>query len=253
MNRIAIPAATVLLVVVAIVGASLWNRTSAPRQVIELTERELSLPFGYEDGLRTGAPLRLHLQFEYRGDPLESRNWLSEDRLRAIGFTIAVPATSPDAEHTYRRVPPRVGWVAFEYDGPAFQAIEQRRALERKEAMWRGPLEPTRLVPVDAGPDFATLRARYPSTHVVLRAVIGLHYLAPGDRGPLIYGTVQQIVPSTVSIPHQLREALSGLPARPAVAENGSNSHVPPRYAAEVASGPLGVLYLRAVRQISEP
>ena len=66
MRRIAIPAATLLIVVAGIVGLAGWNRSAEPRQVIELTERELSLPFGYEDGLRDGAPLKLHLQIEYR-------------------------------------------------------------------------------------------------------------------------------------------------------------------------------------------
>ena len=82
MTRIAIPAAIVLIVVASIVGLTGWNRSAEPRQVIELTERELSLPFGSEDGLRDGAPLKLNLQIEYRGDALDARNWLSEERLR---------------------------------------------------------------------------------------------------------------------------------------------------------------------------
>ena len=82
------------------------------------------------------------------------------------------------------------------YDGPAFQAIERRRALEREKNTWRGQSEPTRLVPVDAAPDFETLRARYPTNHLIVRAVIALSYLGPSERGPLIYGTVREIVPA---------------------------------------------------------
>jgi hypothetical protein len=249
-KRIAIPAATLLIVVAGIVGLSGWNRSAAPRQVIELTERELSLPFGYGDGLRDGAPLKLQLEIEYRGDALDARNWLPEDRLRALGFAMGVPATAPEAAFTYRRVPPRVGWVALEYDGPAFQDLERRRALEREKHVWRGQPEPTRLVPVDAAPDFETLRARYPGTHLIVRAVIGLSYLGPNDRGPLLYGTVRQIVPSTVAVPRAMRDVLSGLPPRPSTGADGPHTLVAPRYIAEVASGPLGILYLKAVRRV---
>ena len=250
MRRIGIPAATVLIVVAGIVGLAGWNRSAGPRQVIELTERELSLPFGYEDGFRDGAPLKLQLQIEYRTDALDARNWLSEDRLRAVGFTIAVPASAPEAADTYRRVPPRVAWVALEYDGPAFQAIEQRRVLEREKNTWRGQPEPTRLVPVDAAPDFDTLRARYPSNHLIARAVITLSYLGPSDRGPLVYGTVREIVPSTVAVPRAMRDTLGGLPPRPPTGPDGPHTLALPRYVAEIASGPLGVLYLRSVRRM---
>lgn len=250
MRRIAIPAATLLIVVAGIVGLAGWNRSAEPRQVIELTERELSLPFGYEDGLRDGAPLKLHLQIEYRSDALDARNWLSEERLQAVGFTIHVPASAPEAADTYGRVPPRVAWVALEYDGPAFQAIERRRALEREKNTWRGQSEPTRLVPVDAAPDFETLRARYPTNHLIVRAVIALSYLGPGERGPLIYGTVREIVPAAVAVPRAMRDTLSGLPTRPSIGPDGPHTLAPPRYVAEIASGPLGVLYLRAIKRV---
>lgn len=251
MTRIAVPAAVVLMVVASIVGLSSWNRSAEPRQVIELTERELSLPFGYEDGLRDGAPLKLHLLAEYRTDALDARNWLSEERLRGLGFTIAVPAAAPEAAHTYRRVPPRLAWVALEYDGPAFQAIEQRRALEReRQPPYRGQPEPSRLVPVDAAPDFESLRARYPTGHLIVRAIIGLRYWGPSERGPLLFGTLDGIVPSTVAVPRDLREVLTGLPPRSSTGTDGPHTLVPPRYVAEVASGPLGILYLRAIRRV---
>jgi hypothetical protein len=253
MTRVAIPAITALLTVASLVGLSGWNRSAEPRQIIELTERELRLPFGYDDGLRDGAPLELHLEVEYRYEPLDARNWLSEDRLRALGFSLGVPVSSQDAAASYRRVPPRIGWVVFEYDGPAFQEIERRRLLERekrKDEPYRGQPEPSRLVPVDAGPDFDALRARYPSGHLIARAIVNLSYLGPNDRGPLLYGTIKEIVPSTISVPAYLRAPLMSLPARASSEPDGPHTLVPPRYTAEVASGPLGILYLRTVRRI---
>jgi len=253
MTRVAIPAMTVLLTIASLVGLNGWNRSAGPRQIIELTERELRLPFGFDDGLRglrDGVPLELHLQTEDRYEPLDARNWLSEDRLRALGFSLGVPVSSGEASRAYRRVPPRLGWVVFEYDGPAFREIERRRMLEREKQTIepdRSQPEPTRLVPVDAGPDFDALRARYPSGHLIARAIIRLNYLGPSDRGPLLYGTIKQIVPSTISVPAHLRETLTSLAPRPSTGPDGPHTLVPPRYTAEVASGPLGILYLRAV------
>ena len=121
---------------------------------------------------------------------------------------------------------------------------------KRKDEPYRGQPEPSRLVPVDAGPDFDALRARYPSGHLIARAIVNLSYLGPNDRGPLLYGTIKEIVPSTISVPAYLRAPLMSLPARASSEPDGPHTLVPPRYTAEVASGPLGILYLRTVRRI---
>lgn len=248
MTRILIPGAVAVIVVMSMVGLSGWNRTSEPNQVIELTERELSLPYGIEQPSRAGAPISLHLQFEGRHEALDARNWLSEERLRALGFNLATPAGAPEAADRYRRAPPRIGWVVFEYDGPAYREIARRRVLARKQEPWRNRLEPSRLVPVDAGLDVEPLRARYPTGHLIARAVINIEYLGPNDGGPLIYGTVREIVPSRVTVPGPWRDVLRNLPSRPASGPDSPHTELPPRYVAEIASGPLGVLYLRSVR-----
>jgi hypothetical protein len=83
-----------------------------------------------------------------------------------------------------------------------------------------------------------------------VRAIIGLTYRGPGDRGPLLYGTVVSVVPSQVTVPRHLRDELAALPSRPPSGPDGPHTLAPPRYVAEMASGPLGVLYLRAVRRL---
>jgi hypothetical protein len=250
MKRIIVPGAVVVIVVMSLVGLSGWNRTAEPRLTIQLTERELALPYDLERSSREGAPISVRLQFEGRHDALDARNWLSEDRLRALGFNLATPAGAPEAADRYRRVTPRIAWVAFEYDGPAYQAIARRRALEQEKnhPVWRGRMEPSRLVPVDAGPDFDALLGRYPTGHLIARAVIGLHYLGPSDRGPLVYGIVRELVPARITVTRQWREILLNLPPQPASGPDGPHTEAPPRYVAEIASGPLGVLYLRSVR-----
>jgi hypothetical protein len=249
MRRILIPGLLVILVVMSLVGLSGWNRGAEPRQVIELTERELQIPYVTPED-REGGTISLRLQFEGRDEPLDARNWLSEDKLRALGFDLATPVAAPEAAYRYRRTPPRVAWVAFEYDGPAFQEFARRRALQKQNegALWRGRLEPSRLVPVDAAPDFESLRARYPTGHLIVRAIIVLNYLGPSARGPLLYARVRETVPSRIAVPKHLRDVLLILPEFPATGPDGPHGEVPPRFDAEIAGGPLGVLYLRSLR-----
>jgi hypothetical protein len=251
MIRIAIPGLMVVLVVAGLVGAATWNRSSPPRQALVVTEYELSLPYhaGGDDEDDHGIQLRIEIEPRY--DPLDARNWLPEDRLRALGFSLDVPVGAPDAADAYHNVPPRVGWVVLEYGGAAFQEIERRRALKREAEQRPVSRALTRLVPVDAGPEFDALRARYPSGHLILRAVFGLSYIGPSAsgpfRGPLIYGLVRGLVPATVTVPRRFRPVIADLPP-PSVLPDGSPR--PPRYEAELATGPLGVPYLRGLRRV---
>lgn len=239
MTRIAAPALTVLIVVATLVGLAGWNRSSEPRLVVTLTERELPATRGVqtpdEDPYR-----QLRIEIDYRVDPLDARNWLPESRLREIGFHFNVPVGAPEAADTYEKAPARLGWVAFEVDGPAWRDIERRRALQPEtEAFRRGRLQ-SRLVPVDASAEFDPLRERYPSGHLILRAVIRLMFLPPERGGPLVYGVVREIVPSRIAVPSHLRPTLDALSPQDADAK--------PRYEADVAIGRLGVPYLRRLR-----
>jgi hypothetical protein len=241
MTRIAIPALVVMIAVSAFVAVAGWNESGEPRLVITLTERELQLP------VRAAAPgddpgVKLRVAYEQRDEPLDSRNWLTESRLREIGFALHVPAGSPEALDTYDHVPARVAWVVFEYDGPQWREIARRRALRAPgpvpavdEAMW------SRLVPVDAGLEFDALRRRYANGHLIVRAVIGLTYVKSDLGGPLIRGRLHDVVPRTVAVPHEFRPLFDGLrePGRAAIE---------PRYEVDLAVGTLGLPYIRAVR-----
>jgi hypothetical protein len=254
MTRLIAPAVVVLMVVAGLVAVATWNRTSEPWHVLTVTERELSLVTSA--GLLGGddrAP-RLRLQFEQRADPLEARTWLSHDRLRLLGFALHVPPGAPEAAETYRKALPRTGWVVLEYDGPAFAAIDRTRALRREAEGWRELQEPSRLVPVDAGPDATSLRERYAAGHLVVGAVFQISYVPTEEGGPLVYGWLREVVPSTLTIPRHLRPAVEGLAPLFQRAYRGGSEPVgrtEPRYAADIATGPLGVPYVRALRLLN--
>jgi hypothetical protein len=251
MIRVAIPAILTLLLVAGFVGAAGCNRSGEPRLVVTLTEREVSLPYRSSPAPEDDPGLRLEIEVDRRSDPLDARNWLTDDRLRALGFPLHVPAGAPEAAETYRRVAPRVVWVAFEHDGSAWREMERRRALRREAEPYRPRMEGSRLVPVDAAADFETLRVRYPSGHLIMRAVVGVAFQSAADGGPLIHGYLRELVPTAITVPRGLRPVLDGL-SPPALTRSDGAPHDPigPRYEADVAIGQLGIPYLRALRRL---
>jgi hypothetical protein len=241
MTRIAAPALVVLVVVTTLLGLYGWNRSGEPRLVATLTERELPRQQYFLES-DEDPHSALQIAADRRHDPLDSLNWLPESRLRAIGFPFNVTAGAPEAADIYAKTPARLAWVAFEMDGPAWRDIERRRALRAEANQERERRLESRLVPVDAGPELDELLARYPSGHVILKAVIGMNFLPPDRGGPLVYGTLREIIPSRVTVPSHLRPALEAL------APEAAPAQASPRYEAEVAIGRLGVPYLRSLR-----
>lgn len=240
MRRIAVPAVTVMIVVIAFVAASAWNRSGEPRLVTRLTERELRLWFppasDAEDRI-----LRLRVSYESRYEPLDARNWLPESRLRELGFDVSVPPGDPKASDVYDKVPPRVGWVALEYEGPAWREIQRRRELLAAQNSELRNEFLSRLVPVDAAADFETLQVRYPSGHLIMRAVIGLSYVSASSGGPLVHGTLRYLVPETIAVPSELRDVFAGL--------STVSRDTRPRYEVDLAIGRLGLPYVQSARR----
>jgi hypothetical protein len=243
MKRLIVPAVTTLLVVVLLIVVNGWNRSGEPPQRITVTQRELPLGWAGPDD-RRGA--RFRIDYEGRYDPFDARNWLTEERLRALGFAPDVMPGAPEAGDTYRRMLPKTAWVAFEYDGNAWRDIERRRELAQSNAENRySPYPSSRLVPVDASLDRDALLRRYPTGHLVLRASIEIRYLEPGNRGPLVYGYISRIIPGEVSIPRDLADRVRDLGVR---GEKGE-----PRYEVDLAVGHLGIPFVTDVRRLSVP
>ena len=243
--RIAVPGLIVIIAVAGYVGAGAWNQSGEPWLAITLTEGELPLAILPNTAPGDEPGLRVRFALEYRTDPLDARNWLSDSRLQEIGFPLQMPAGASEAADAYDNVPPRIAWVALEHDGAAYREIERRRALLAAEDPARHLAAPrSRLVPVDAAVDFDTLHTRYPTGHLIVRAIIALTYLAPEQGGPLVYGRLRELVPATISVPKSLRDVFEGLPTRVETADPE------PRYEIELAIGRLGLPYVRAARRL---
>lgn len=238
MSRLVVAALVLLVTVGSLFGAAVLNR-GGDAQSIVLTERELALPYSWPSD---GAGARLRLVWQPRHEPLDARLWLPDVTLRGIGFTTGVPAGAPEAEYFYGRSLPRLAWVAFELDGPAWKAIAQRRSMSgapQAEPQSAPSRNESRLVPIDAAASPEPLRRRYAGAPVVvLQAVIEMRYRNLRTEGPLVWAEVASLVAADVSIPTRLRGRLPQADAGGAV----------PRYEVVVRVGRLGALWVADIR-----
>ena len=253
MSRLVVAALVLLIGIGALLGAAAWNRGGDP-QFIELTERELELPWTWENGRADDdAELRLAFRWQLRAEPQDARVWLSDVKLRALGFGTGVPAGAPEAELVYGRSLPRVAWVAFEFDGPAWKLIEQRQAMASPDRHFADLGAASHLVPVDASPDPEPLRRRYADgAAVVMPAIVHMRYAMDRAQGPSVWGWVPKLVSNDVSVPYHLRERLRGLKrlVRSVTGAEGaaSETRMEPRYDVKLGVGRLGAVWVEDVR-----
>ena len=244
MSRLVVAALVLLITVGGLFGAAAWNRGGDVQSIV-LTERELRLAWNWPSD---GPDARLRLQWQPRYEPQDARLWLTDLKLREIGFTTGVPAGAPEAELFYGRSLPRLAWVAFELNGPAWRLIEQRIAMRTAP----DPANPTRpyrlamesrLVPIDAAVTPEPLRRRYANaTVIVMPAVIRMRYRSTEKEGPSVWGEVESLVTSEITIPSRLRGHLPP----PAKASDEW-----PRYEVDFRVGRLGAPWVEDIRLLS--
>jgi hypothetical protein len=243
MSRLVVAALVLLLTVGGLFGAAAWNRRGDV-QAIVLSERELALPGGWPSD---DADARLRLQWQGRHEPQDARLWLTDMKLRELGFITGVSAGAPEAERTYGRSLPRLAWVAFELEGPAWKALAERRMMiapsADDERHFAPPRNESRLVPIDAAASRDPLRRRYANAPViVLPAVIEMRYRNWPKEGPSVWAEVASLVAPDVSIPAHLR---GRLPPGPRKADDDA-----PRYAVELRVGRLGAVWVEDIQTI---
>jgi hypothetical protein len=251
MIRVALPALTTLIAVASLVGLAGWNKSSEAQGPLTLTEREM--PLGTQlVSIDDGDGLQLPIVFQWRANPLDTLNWLPESKLRALGFPLNVPPGDPNALQIYADLPPRLAWIVLEYDGPAWKEIERRRQVQRQDLRDRNA--DSRLVPVDAGLDATALRNQYSKGHLIVRGVIAINFLGPSSGGPLLYGSLRELVPSMVTVPRQYVPTLVGLApvSVPPSLPDAPRPELVPRYEVEVGVGRIGIPFIKGIRRLDE-
>jgi hypothetical protein len=229
MSRLVIAAVIVIAAVLGLLGAAAWNR-GRESPLVTLTEREIQV-WGSPD--QANSELRMRLVYQRRNEPLDARTWLTETRLAELGFGVAIPANAPEAERYYGRGLPRLGFVALELDGPAWQSIARQRELG---GTGREGREDSRLVPIDAGPDADALRTRYRGQNVLVLPAVFRVRVHRSAASAFLWGSMDRLVTEDLSAPTGLRQRLRTLPPGPR------------RYDVDLVVGRLGVPRIAELR-----
>jgi hypothetical protein len=170
-----------------------YNRSGQPEAMIELTERELAMPYRY--GMfkeNTGLGLRIKCRLE--GDSYYGYGncngipkWFNREKLVELGFKLQPLQDKGAGRYAWEKELPRQAYIVLEYDGAAHQralvkaeqeldAQQQlldnnpdkeefeKRVKRAKEKLEGEQLYYSRLFAIDAGADKTQLRNTYPDS-----------------------------------------------------------------------------------------
>ena len=220
-----------------------FNRSGEPESRMTLSQRELSMPWGWgmakeNSGVALGLNWRVKdgsaVEYSYGGDGYHggTPEWLDEPRMQALGFDTAHVPEDPAGRRRFERQLPRQALLVLELAGPAWQqALERARqnaarheaarlanadskefadkAKRAQEQLQREESANSRLFAVDAGLDRAALRAKYPdrSRFLILKATLRPR-LETLDKKTRVTGYVSELAVRQINVPHALRPTL---------------------------------------------
>jgi hypothetical protein len=242
-NRIGLILALALVVVgnTFVLVRVMRNRTGAPYEGIELTERELALQTQAQDNSGVTLMLRWNRTF-FQGRTGSSIPNFDRSKLQELGFHCRVPSTSNDQAV---RLLPKEAFVALEYEESARpksgtgedQPGEKPRHLPSSGTSGNS----SRLFPVDAALDAKQLRGRFPNQqkHLIVRGVI----TALWDEKREWHGYVSQIFPEEIHVPLPYARLLAAL---------GPNPGAEPRYTVTLLFGENLEPWITAVKLLGK-
>jgi hypothetical protein len=226
-------------------GGVAWNRSGAPESELKLSQRELWETYsGRYD--RENSVLLLRWRVLSQEHPLGyydshsgALEWLDEAKLAALGFDVSKQLDPARESRRQRRLLPREALIVLELDGPAAQKALERARERLAQETAKGDAEKdkkdmnrlkmaaealrseetlnSRLFAVDAGPDAAALRAKYPdrSRYAIVRGKIRAYPPAAGalEKDRRWRGYLESLDSSRINLSLEFREA-AGLATR---------------------------------------
>jgi len=197
--------AIIIVTNVAALAGVAYNRAGEPDAVVELTERELGLPFRYRmNKENTGLGLRINCRIEAvkyysygsrncRGNPA----WLNKQKLIDLGFKLQPRDEKSTGLPAFEKELPHKVYLVLEYNGATHQRVVasteqeldvqqallasnpgqkefEKRVEDASEKLQSEQLHNSRLFAIDAGLDKAVLRNTYPdsSKYIFMLALI---------------------------------------------------------------------------------
>lgn len=253
--------------VIALAGVT-YNRAGEPETQIELTERELGMPYRYRMlkestglGLRIKCRLEGNSYYGY-GNCNGMPKWFSREKLIELGFKLQPLEEQRDWRRHYaiEKELPRKAYIVLEYDGAAYQkalakaeqelnAQQQlldnnpnkeefeKRVKAAKDKLEGEQLYFSRLFVIDAGPDMTKLRKTYPdnSRYLIMQATVrpGWSGNGKGKEGEW-KGRITQLLVNTINVPLKHRAVFEPLEDDQV---NRNQNQGTPRYKVKLAFG----------------
>lgn len=144
-------------------------------------------------------------------------DWVGRPLLQKLGFDCSLDPSAPGADRFYQRQRPRQGYVALEFNGPAWRFWREAYLRSIDEQNAKHPPHPvtdqdpprSHLMAIDADSDRRALRARHPDRGIiVLPAVISI-VSQPYSKWPLI-ARIDEI-PTSIHVPRPFSARFTAL------------------------------------------
>jgi hypothetical protein len=226
---------------IALSGVAL-NRSGEPVSLVQLSERELQLPYGrWNSRENSGVELSLKWRVNAGHDTQDdydgyasyggTASWLDETKMAALGFDLAQDRHTPRWKNRQNRT--KEVLLLLELDGAAYQqSLERARKKAEDEEKLRADNpgnkefenrakrarayaeseagENSRLFAVDAGLDIDALRAKYPdrTRYIIARGQLRAQ-IVTRDRQDRLSGHISALSISRINVPVAFQHALN--------------------------------------------
>lgn len=267
------------LVVLLGVGS---NRSGNPETLIELTERELQLPYRIHEE-NSGLSLRLAWRTigekeddSYYGDSCYgnwvSPAWFNAQKLRELGFTTEDTSSADETSKRHKKQVSKEVFIVLKYNGEAYKEALRRAesALEKakgalkatnedkelresfnraKERLERERISESRLFAIDAGLDASELRAQYSDRagFIITPGIVRPTYFY-NDKKMAQFGHISGLSVGNINVPLKHRDVFDSILAHDKSPECKSR---PPRYIVELAYGSRLEPWIRSVHYVT--
>ena len=233
--------ALILVVNAIALSGVVLNRSGEPESQVQLSERELQLPYGrWNSKENSGVDLSLRWRVNAGNDALDTyygygsyggtASWLDEAKMTALGFE--APQDRQTARWKNRHNRTKEVLLVLKIDGAAYrQSLErarqkaddeeklkadnpgnkefENRAKHSREYAESEAKENSRLFVVDAGLDQEALRSRYPdkTRHLIARGQIRPQIVTL-DKQDRLSGYISALSISQINVPVEFQHAL---------------------------------------------
>jgi hypothetical protein len=252
--------------VVALVGVA-YNRAGEPEAEIELTERELAMPYRYGMGKEnTGLGLRIRCRIARENEHYGygrcsgTPEWFTREKLIELGFKLQLREEAGTAHQVWKKELPRKAYLVLEYDGALYQravASAEEELNAQQQLLKNNPNKEeftkrvnaardrlkaeqhyhSRLFAIDAGMDETALRRLYDdsSRYLIMQALIKpIWRRSDTEKEGKWEGWITGLLVGTINIPLEHRSVFEPLED---TQHNRNRTEQPPRYEVSLALG----------------